>query len=43
MNNKPSLSNVLHFLVELTLIVTAAAAFGLLIFLANISRIGGIP
>ena len=42
MNNKPSLSNFLHLLVELTLILAAAAAFGLFIFFAGSSRIAGV-
>ena len=42
MINKPSLSNFLHFLVELTLILAALTAFGLGIFLAGSSRIAGV-
>ena len=40
MNNQSPLSSFLHFLVELTLILAVAAAFGLVIFLAGSSRIG---
>ena len=42
MNNKPPLSSILHFLVELSLVLAAAAAFGLIIFLAGSSRIAEI-
>ena len=39
MNSKPPLSSFLHFAIELTLVLAAAAAFGLIIFLAGSSRI----
>ena len=42
MNSKPPLSSFLHFLVELTLILAVAAAFGLVIFHSTSSRIVGI-
>ena len=43
MNNKTPLSSFLHFLVELTLILAAAAAFGLFIFLAGSNRPLWVP
>ena len=42
MTSHPRLHRVLHFLVELTLILVVAAVFGLLIFFSGSSRIVGI-
>ena len=38
MSEEPRLHKVFHFAVELTLILVATAAFGLVIFLAGSSR-----
>lgn len=42
MTSEPRLQRVLHFLVELSLILVAAATFGLIIFHSASSRIVGI-
>ena len=42
MNSKPPLSSFLHFLIELSLILVVAAAFGLMIFNAFGTRRIGI-
>ena len=39
MSEEPRFHQVLHFAIELTLVLATAAAFGLLIFLAGSSRI----
>ena len=42
MSEEPRFHQVLHFAVELTLVLAAAAVFGLIIFLAGSSRIAEI-
>ena len=42
MTSEPRLQRVLHFLVELSLILVVAAVFGLLIFFSGSSHIKGL-